>query len=59
MLRNLGRLTTFTRRSRMFMPFQTNLVLMSGFVAVCDGCPIPCRFVKKILRNLAVMYGLA
>ena len=41
----------------LFMPCQTNLVLISGFVALCDGCLNPCKHVKTVLRNFAVMYG--
>ena len=41
----------------MFMPCQTNLVLISGFVALCDGCHNPCRLVKTVFRNFAVMCG--
>ena len=39
------------------MPCQTNLVLISGFVALCDGCPNSCGLVKTVFRNFAVMYG--
>ena len=36
---------------------QTNLVLISRFVALCDGCSNPCKFVKTFFRNFAVIYG--
>ena len=41
-----------------FIPRQTNLVLISGFVALCEGRPKPCKFVKTFFRNFAVIYGL-
>ena len=42
-----------------FIQCQTNLLLISGFVALCDGCPNPCKLMRTFFRNLSVMYGLA
>ena len=39
----------------MFMPCHTNLPLINGLVALCDGCSNPC----KLHVNFPVMYGLA
>ena len=41
----------------MFMPYQTNLILISDFVALCDRYPNLCKLVKTVFRNFAVMYG--
>ena len=40
-----------------FIPCHTNLVLINGFVALCDGWPNPCKFEKTCFRNFAVTYG--
>ena len=40
-----------------FIPCQTNLVLISCFVALCDGWLNPCKFEKTCFRNFAVLYG--
>ena len=42
----------------MFMPCQTNLPLISGLVAQCDGCPNPCKLVNTFFRNFSVMCAL-
>ena len=40
-----------------FILCQTYLVLISGFVALCDGWPKLCKFVKTFFLNFAVIYG--
>ena len=40
-----------------FIPYQTKLVLISGFVALCERWSKPCKFVKTFFRNFAVIYG--
>ena len=41
-----------------FITCQTNLVLISCFVALCEGWPKPCKFIKTFFQNFAIIYGL-